>query len=217
METIHSNEHQQSHTHTLTGRPTQPYSNKHVIQYFLKPPSHLQTVPTYFTKQLCEGGQRAATLFRRGLGMVRAAGRRTVKRNTRPLTLSYLGSSLSTTPLCIWNVLVLSCFFFSHKKSMFLQTRQPNFWLCARILTCSLYWMETWLGQWVLRTGAAHREPPESAALLPHQCFLKAYSHMAPTPRSLLGSDRATSCSSADRHTIHLYPHINQMDKKLYN
>lgn len=146
--------------------------------------------------------------------MVRAAGRRAVKRNTRPLTLSYLGSSLSATPLCIWNVLVLSCFFFPPKKSLFLR---QNFWLCARILTCSLYWMETWLDQRVLRTGAAHRESPESAALLPHQCFLNSYSHVAPTPRSLLGSDRATSCSSADRHRIHLYPHLNQMDKKGYN
>lgn len=30
--------------------------------------------------------------------------------------------------------------------------------------------------------GAAHCEPPESAASPPHQCFLKAYSHMAPVP-----------------------------------
>lgn len=137
----------------------------------------------------------------------RGAGRRREKRNMRRLCRTYLGSSLSATPLCIWNALVLSCFFFLPKKSTFLQTWQLNFWLCTRILTCSLYWMETWLGQRVLRTGAAHCEPPESAALPPHQWFLKAYSHMAPVPRSLLRSDRATSCSSADRHRIHLYQH----------
>lgn len=96
---------------------------------------------------------------------------------------------------------------FFPQKSMFLQAWQLNFWLCARILTCSLYWMDTWLGQQVLRTGAAHCEPPESAASPPHQCFLKAYSHMVPVPRSLLRSDRATSCSSADRRRIHLYRH----------
>lgn len=94
---------------------------------------------------------------------------------------------------------------FLPQKSMFLQYKQLNFWLCARILTCSLYWMDTWLGQQVLRTGAVHCEPPESAASPPHQRFLKAYSHMVPVPRSLLRSYRATSCSSADRHRIHLY------------
>lgn len=192
----------------IPSQAAQPYSNKHVIQNFLKAPSHLRTVPTYCTKQLSEGGQRAATLFCCGLDMAeRGAGRRTVKRNVRRLCLSYLGSSLSATPLCIWNALVLSRFFFFPQKSTFLQTWQLNFWLCARILTCSLYWMETWLGQQVLRTGAAHCEPPDSAASPPHQCFLKAYSHMAPAPRSLLRSDRATSCSSADRHRIHLYRH----------
>lgn len=65
-------------------------------------------------------------------------------------------------------------------QTKFLQIWQLNFWLCARILTCSLYWMDTWLGRQVLRTGAAHCEPPESAPSPPHQCFLKAYSHMAP-------------------------------------
>lgn len=121
---------------------------------------------------------------------------------------SYLGSSLSATPLCIWNALVLSCFFFFPQKSTFLQTWQLNFWLCARILTCSLYWMDTWLGQQMLRTGAAHCESPESAASPSHQFFLKAYSHMAPVPRCLLRSDRATSFCPADRHIIHLYQHI---------
>lgn len=32
--------------------------------------------------------------------------------------------------------------------------------------------------------GGALCSPPESAASPPHQCFLKAYSHMAPEPRS---------------------------------
>lgn len=186
----------------------QPYSNKHVIQNFLKPPSHLRNVPTYCTKQLNEGGQRAAAVFCCALRKAESRpGRRTAESNVRRLRLSYLGSSLSATPLCIWNALVLSRFFFFPQKSMFLQIWQLNFWLCARILTCSLYWMETWLGQQVLRTGAAHCEPPESAASPPHQRFLKAYSHMAPVPHSLLRSDRATSCSCADRHIIHLYLH----------
>lgn len=70
----------------------------------------------------------------------------------------------------------------------------------------ALYWMEmeTWLGQQALRTGAAHCEPPESAASPSHQLFLKGYSHVAPVLRSLLRSDRATGCSSADRYRIHL-------------
>ena len=129
--------------------------------------------------------------------------------------LPYLGSSLSATPLCIWNSLALSLFSFlffcSSKKreNMFLQIWQLNFWLCARILTCSLYWMDTWLGQRALRTGAAHCEPPESAPLAPHQCFLKAYSPMAPVPRCLLRSDRATGCSSADKHRILYYTDIH--------
>lgn len=148
----------------IHSQAAQPYSNKHVIQNFLKPPSHLQIVPTYCTKQLREGGQRAATLICFAVGWAwqkeqQAGGRWGGKRGGS--VGPYLGSSLSATPLCIWNALVLSrFFFFPKKKSMFLQTRQLNFWLCARILTCSLYWMETWLGQRVLRTGAAHCEPP---------------------------------------------------------
>lgn len=43
---------------------------------FRAPPSHLQIVPTYCTKQVSEGGQRAAALFCCGLGMAgRGAGR----------------------------------------------------------------------------------------------------------------------------------------------
>lgn len=108
----------------------------------------------------------------------RARGQRREKK--RRSGLPYLGSSLSATPLCIWNSAVLSLFLFFSQTNMFLQIWQLNFWLRARMLTCSLYWMDTWLGQQVLRTGAAHCEPPESAPSPPHQCFLKAYSHMAP-------------------------------------
>lgn len=97
---------------------------------------------------------------------------------------------------------------------MFLQIWQLNFWLCAKILTCSLYWMDTSLGQQALRTGAAHCEPPESAPSPPHQRFLKAYSHMAPVPRCLLRSDRATGCSSADRHRIHLHRYTHRVLKQ---
>lgn len=57
-------------TSTLTSSlAAWPYSNKHVIQNFLEPPSHLRIVPSYCTKQLCEGGQRAAALFCCGLGI----------------------------------------------------------------------------------------------------------------------------------------------------
>lgn len=80
----------------------QPYSNKHVIQNFLEPPPTSKIVPTYCTKQLREGGQRAATQFCCGLGITeRGASRRTWKRNMRQSCPSYLGSSLSATPLCI--------------------------------------------------------------------------------------------------------------------
>lgn len=60
--------------------------------------------------------------------------------------------------------------------------------------------MDTWLRQRALRTGAAHCEPPESAASPPHQRFLKAYWQAVAVPRTQPRSARATRCSSADRH-----------------
>lgn len=196
-------------TNSLThSQAAQPYSNTHVIQNFLEPPSHLQIVPTYYTKQLCEGGQRAAALFCCGPGLAeRGAGRRLLKRR------EVVASVLPGFVIKRYATLHLKCvgfvsFLYFPQNSLFLQTWQLNFWLCARILTCSLYWMDTWLtGQQAQRTGAAHCEPPESAASPPHQCFLKAYSHIASVPHSLLRSDRATSCSSADRSRIHLHWH----------
>lgn len=120
-----------------------------------------------------------------------------VKRITRPLCLSYLGSSLSATPLCIWNVLFLSRSCFPPKKNMFLQTWQLNVcWVLGYWHAVRSGW-RPWLGQRMLRIGAVHGEPPESAALQPHQCFLKAYSH---GPWTLQRSKRAASCSSADRY-----------------
>lgn len=129
--------------------------------------------------------------------------RRTAMRNrTAGASLSYLGSSLSATPLCIWNALFLQCFFSSRP--------------CSLITGCVLgYWHALcagWRPDWASRCwgrGAAHCEPPESAASPPHQFFLKAYSPMAPVHHTLLRSDRATSCSSADRHRIHLYLYTN--------
>lgn len=97
----------------------QPYSNKHVIQNFwrLPPTSKLcqHTLPNN-----CVTVGKELQLFCCGLGMPeRGAGRRREKRNMRRLCRTYLGSSLSATPLCIWNALVLSRFFFSPKRVRF--------------------------------------------------------------------------------------------------
>lgn len=112
-----------------------PYSHKHVIQNFFFPPSaplhrphplrlplpsHLQILPSYCTKRMREGGQRAAALFCSGPGLARLEVSeencfflplRTPHPHPPPppawrLRSSYLGSSLSATPLCIWNALV---------------------------------------------------------------------------------------------------------------
>lgn len=106
----------------LHSQAAQPYSNKHVIQNFWRTPSHLEIAPPYCTKQLSEGGQRAAAQYGCGLATAETgAGRRPAERNKRRSGLPYLGSSLSATPLCIWNSLVLSlfsfvCLFFPPKK-----------------------------------------------------------------------------------------------------
>ncbi len=61
----------------IPSQAAQPYSHKHVIQNFLEPPPTFKIVPTYRTKQMREGGQRAATLFCCGQGMAeRGASRR---------------------------------------------------------------------------------------------------------------------------------------------
>ena len=191
-----------SYTHR---QPSHILINMWSRTFLSPPPSHLQIVPTYRTKQLREGGQRAATLFSCGLGMAeRAAGRMTDEEEYEAAVSVLPGFVIKRyATLHLKCVDFVSFLFFSPKRVCF---SRPG----SLFFGCVLgYWHALctgWTPDWaeVLRTGAAHCEPPESAASPPHQCFLKAYSHMAPAPRSVLRSDRATSCSSADRHIIHL-------------